>query len=132
MDAAQLITESVLNDGGLCAIVDEVNSDEAFYAVNEQGGSAAAARVGNRLVVANGNRLDVANYPDEHKAMVTFACIYATALNVADSRVYVTSGEEHALNVRALSAKDDIAAIVAEMGPSERAERVIRALFGQL
>lgn len=110
MDAATLITESVMNDG-MSALVGEVNADEAF-AVVRAGQHEASARIGTRVVVGYPDRLESHDHEGEEEAMICFAGILAHALEREGVALVVTTGDETAMRARAASAEDDFRSLI--------------------
>lgn len=110
MDAALLITESVLNDG-MSALIGEITADEAF-AVILNGRHEAAARVGTRVVTGTPDELSSHNHEGVEEAMICFAGILDTYLNHEGVALVVTTGVETSLRRRAASSEDDFRSLI--------------------
>jgi hypothetical protein len=109
MDAALLITESVINQG-MSALISEITADEAYALVHE-GQHQAAARVGTVVVTGHANGIDTHDHEGIEEAMICFAGILADAIE-RGAAIVVTSGDEATMRARAASADDDFRTLI--------------------
>lgn len=109
MDAALLITESVINQG-MSALISEITADESFAFI-QAGAHQAVARVGTVVVTGHPNGIDTHDHPGEEEAMICFAGILHEVLKDGVP-IVVTTGDEATMRARAGTSDNDFRTLI--------------------